>query len=357
MEVSRSLKDDISEGDAYGDIGMCLYCLGNYKEALVMHRQHVDLSSQENNKLTMSIALGNIGSCLIKTGDLKKAKIAIQNQIAVSKSINDFYGIANGFARYAQCLHMEGNFTEAREAYNCCLDSCLIYGDMFIIGLAQTNIGLCYHNMKAYNEALLSFQCAVEIFMKLQEHEMKLGALHIYMATSAFLYGKYQLSINKSMEALSSFELLYEKEQPESQKNSTLIDNMRKSYRLLALSQIFAGLHTESLLTTEREKRMLFQCIPKKINPNKAENDFPYNETNLLRAIGTLGIPILKYQLLQIDAYNTYLVCWCILPQRTEEGDNVIVNCKPIHFSAREKFKDVRQWVSHCRTLLGLGGW
>eukprot|EP01041_Mallomonas_annulata_P000859 gene859-1671_t len=344
------LKNEIDEATLYGQIGMYMYCIHSYKDALQMHEHHVILSNRSKDVISLIVSYSNVGLVLLNLNQFDEAKVAIKTSIAHCQAIDDYYGAANGTARLAQCMHMTGDYISAKSLYEKCRKGCERYGDERALNLVDINIALCLHNMRQYKESKQVFQKLIESRPSLQEDPETLGFTLTYSARTSFVVKDYDTAMDDAMTATKLFDII-----PAVKRTKLVKDTEKKAYDWLILSCIQLKKYMEALLYVE----IYFQKLYKRTVNRPLKICFDDNELGmdtLKTAICRLNTPILAFHMIQVDTDHTYLIRWLVFP--TSDCDNIRIVCRCNVFStSMDSGNDVRQWVSRCRRSLGFGGW
>ena len=80
---------------ALGNLGLCHYSLGDYRQAIDLHTQALAIARDIGNRHGEGDALGNLGLCHYSLGDYRQAIDLHTQALAIARDIGDRYGEAN----------------------------------------------------------------------------------------------------------------------------------------------------------------------------------------------------------------------------------------------------------------------
>ena len=91
-EAARAIGRKDAEGAALGNLGNAYNSLGEYRQAIEFHEQHLQIAREIGDRRGEGMALGNLGSTLAKLGEIQKAIDFWLQSLPIRKAISDLYG-------------------------------------------------------------------------------------------------------------------------------------------------------------------------------------------------------------------------------------------------------------------------
>ncbi|XP_068696759.1 tetratricopeptide repeat protein 28-like [Montipora foliosa] len=143
------------EGRAYGNLGNAYCSLGNFKQAIEYHNQHLSIAKEVGDRAGEGRTYGNLGNAYDSLGNFKQA-IEYNNQhLSIAKEVGDRAGEGIAYGNLGNAYNNLGNFEQAIEYHNQHLSIAKEVGDRAREGIAYGNLGIAYYNTGQLENALL----------------------------------------------------------------------------------------------------------------------------------------------------------------------------------------------------------
>jgi len=244
-------------GKIMGNIGLLLFTLGDYPQALRYQQRGLAIAEQQGNYKSMYITLTNIGNTHVQLGNISQALEHFFRALALAEQYNDDNDRATGkvMTQIGNVFRLLGEYDRALEYLLCSLDSIEKADAPLELGTLLLNIGMLYHDKKEY-EAARSY-----IMRALGIHDGINGVHHLMvrckstLASMELQLGNSELALKLALDALHICEAIeYSQEKGHALALIAVIYKHRKAYD--AAMEYFH----RSLLLCQEKNNLAGQC-------------------------------------------------------------------------------------------------
>ena len=136
------------------NLGSCYDSLGDYRRAIELHSQCLDIARESRKRAAEGAALGNLGSCYYSLGSYRQAIDLQTASLALARETNDRAGEGACLGNLGLCYYSLGDYRRAIDLHAQCLAIARETGNRFEQGAALGNLGLCYSNLGEHRRAI-----------------------------------------------------------------------------------------------------------------------------------------------------------------------------------------------------------
>ena len=154
LSIAKELGDRAGEGDAYSNLGIAYWQLGDFKQAVKYHNQHLSIAKELGDRIGEGRAYGNLGIAYQCLGDFKQA-VNYQNQdLSIAKEVGDRAGEGSAYGNLGIAYRQLGDFKQAVKYHNQDLSIAKELGDRIGEGRAYGNLGNAYQCLGDFKQAI-----------------------------------------------------------------------------------------------------------------------------------------------------------------------------------------------------------
>ncbi|MCD4818809.1 MAG: sigma 54-interacting transcriptional regulator [Candidatus Cloacimonetes bacterium] len=188
-------------------IGVTSNNQGNKEKAMEYYKKSLVISEELGNKKNIAIVLGNIGLLYNSQDNYEKAMKYNKKSLKIHKELGDKKGISTILANRGIIYTNQGNFEKALEYYKKSLKICEKLGDKKGIGNTLCNIGVIYQYQSNYEKAMNYNKKSLEISEELGNKQNicldlgSIGNIYVYQGNfkKAMEYYKKSLEISEEL--------------------------------------------------------------------------------------------------------------------------------------------------------------
>ena len=146
--------DRAGEGRAYGNLGNAFHGLGDFKQAIKYHEQHLCIAKEVGDRAGEGRAYGNLGNAFHGLGDFKQAIKYHEQDLCIAKEVGDRAGEGRAYGNLGNAFHGLGDFKQAIKYHE--QDLCIAkeVGDRAGEGGAYGNLGNAFHGLGDFKQAI-----------------------------------------------------------------------------------------------------------------------------------------------------------------------------------------------------------
>jgi tetratricopeptide (TPR) repeat protein/cellulose biosynthesis protein BcsQ len=137
-----------------GSLGNCYFSLGDYRKAVDLHTQALDIDRDIGNRYGEAVDLTNLGVCHASLGDYRQAVDLHTQALAISRDIGDRRGEANELGNLGLCHASLGDYRQAVDLHTQALDIDREIGNRYGEAVDLTNLGVCHASLGDYRQAV-----------------------------------------------------------------------------------------------------------------------------------------------------------------------------------------------------------
>eukprot|EP00912_Choanoflagellata_sp_UC4_P002015 UC4_evm5s1290 len=220
LEISKSLKDTIGIGKAYGNLGNTYKAIGSHAKAIKCYELHLKAAKSTNDDAAEARAYDNLGNVYHTLGNhlnhqhpnhkssdsMSKFNTAIdyyEKNYKIVARMNNLQGMGRACGNLGNTFELLGDFTRASEFHQKRLAIAKKLGDRPAEGRAYCNIGNAYRSMGDFKGAILMYEQDLAIAQELEDEPgmaitySNLGSVHQALgdAENAIKYHEKHLEI------------------------------------------------------------------------------------------------------------------------------------------------------------------
>ncbi len=178
LDAARRDGDRHSEGVALGNLGLALYQVREFEEAITAHQEATVIFRETHDQQRVGGALSNLGAALLEVRRFEEAITACQEAIVISQETHDRHGERGALNNLGAALWQVGRFEEAITAHQEGLAICRETGDRHGEGSALDNLGNALRKLGRLPEAITAHQEAAAIYREVHDQHGEGGALN-----------------------------------------------------------------------------------------------------------------------------------------------------------------------------------
>lgn len=154
VSVNKTIGFKAGQGIAYDNLGIAFQMSGDFKQAIVCHKEQLNIALELKDRAGEGRAYGNLGSAYYSMNNMEQAIDYFKLNLHISKEV----GQRAGEGRACSCLghaHVtQSKFKEAEDYFKQHLVIARELGDRSGEGLACGNLGLVYGYQEEFQKAL-----------------------------------------------------------------------------------------------------------------------------------------------------------------------------------------------------------
>ena len=154
LSIAKEVGDRAGEGGAYANLGNACRGLGNFKQALEYHNQHLSIAKEVGDRAGEGRAYANLGNACRGLGNFKQALEYHNQHLSIAKEVGDRAGEGGAYANLGNACDSLGNFKQALEYHNQHLSIAKEVGDRAGEGGAYGNLGNACQGLGNFKQAL-----------------------------------------------------------------------------------------------------------------------------------------------------------------------------------------------------------
>ena len=201
LSIAKEVGDRAGEGAAYCNLGNAFQILGDFKQAILYQDQHLSIAKEVGDRAGEGKAYGNLGNAYKSLRNFKQA-IAYHNQdLSIAKEVGDRAGEGRAFSRLGNAYRSLGDFKQAIAYHKQCLSIAKEVGDRAGEGTAYGNLGNAYQGLGDFKQAIvyhnqdLSIRKETEDPIGLAIAWYRIGLVHENFDSFSKALNYYRLSI------------------------------------------------------------------------------------------------------------------------------------------------------------------
>jgi tetratricopeptide (TPR) repeat protein len=183
------------------NLGLCHRMLGEYRQAIDLLTQALDIAGDFDDRQGLGAALSNLGSCHRMLGEYRQAIDLLTQALDIARDIDHRQGEDVALGNLAVCHDMLGDYRQAIDLHTQALGIACDIGDRQGEGLELGNLGMCHVMLGDYRQAIDLHTQALGIARDIgdrQGEDMELGNLGMCHV----MLGDYRQAIDLLTQAL-----------------------------------------------------------------------------------------------------------------------------------------------------------
>ena len=174
--MPKNWGEKAGEGRAYGNLGNAYQSLGDFKQAIKYHNQHLSIAKELGEKAGEGRAYGNLGNAYQSLGDFKQAIKYHNQRLSIAKELGDKAGEGGAYGNLGNAYQSLGDFKQAIKYHNQRLSIAKELGEKAGEGRAYGNLGNAYQSLGDFKQAIKYHNQRLSIAKELGEKAGEGGA-------------------------------------------------------------------------------------------------------------------------------------------------------------------------------------
>ncbi|XP_068759724.1 tetratricopeptide repeat protein 28-like [Montipora capricornis] len=180
---SLEVGDRDGEGAAYGNLGNAYQRLGNFKQAIEYHHQHLSIAKEVGARAEEGAAYGNLGNAYQSLGNFKQAIEYHHRRLSIAKEIGGRAGEGPAYGNLGNAYQSLGNFKAGE-------------------GTAYGNLGVAYQSLGNFKQAVEYHYQHFSIVKEVGDRARE-GAAYCNLGIAYRTLGNFKLAIEYHHQRLS----------------------------------------------------------------------------------------------------------------------------------------------------------
>lgn len=154
LNVAKNCGSKEEESRACENLGKCHHFLGNFKEAIGYHKEHLNISLVTMDRAGEGRAYGNLGAAYFSLDDFEQAVPLFKLNHSIAKEVGPRASEGQASYNLGNIYLTRGNYEEAKKYFEQHLEIAREVGDRAGEGRACGNLGLVCRCQKEFKQAL-----------------------------------------------------------------------------------------------------------------------------------------------------------------------------------------------------------
>lgn len=154
LSVNKRIGYKAGEGRAYDNLGIAFQMSGNFKQAIVCHKEHLNIALELKDRAGEGRAYGNLGTAYYSMNDMEQAIDFFKLNLSISKEVGQRASEGRACSDLGLAYVTKGKFEEAEKYFKQHLVIARELGDRSGEGRACGNLGLVYGYQDEFQKAL-----------------------------------------------------------------------------------------------------------------------------------------------------------------------------------------------------------
>ena len=195
LAITRNLGDHRGEGSQLGNLGVCHAYLGDYRQAIDLYTQALAIARDIGDRGREAQNMGNLGACHTDLGDYRQAINLHTQALAIAREIGDRRGEAQNMGNSGLCHAYLGDYRQAIDLCTQALGIAREIGDRRGEGQHLGSLGLCHAYLGDYRQAIDLCTQALAIARDIGNRHGEANALNYH--------GRSRLALDDPRQALT----------------------------------------------------------------------------------------------------------------------------------------------------------
>ncbi|XP_068726258.1 tetratricopeptide repeat protein 28-like [Montipora capricornis] len=146
--------DRAEEGKGYCNLGITFRHLGDFKQAIEYHTQHLSIAKEVGDRAGEGKAYCNLGITFTHLGDFKQAIEYHTQDLSIAKEVGDRAGEGKAYCNLGNAFDDLGDFKQAIEYHTHPLNIAQEVGDRAEEGKGYCNLGITFRHLGDFKQAI-----------------------------------------------------------------------------------------------------------------------------------------------------------------------------------------------------------
>ena len=152
--IHGRITDPVLNVNHLTNLGTCRYLLGDYRQAIDLHKQARAIARDTGDRRSESTALGGLGLCHLSLGEYRQAIDLLTQARAIARDTGDRRSESTALDRLGLCHLSLGDYRQAIDLYTQARAIARDTGDRRSEGTALGGLGLCHYRLGEYRQAI-----------------------------------------------------------------------------------------------------------------------------------------------------------------------------------------------------------
>ncbi|XP_067046336.1 tetratricopeptide repeat protein 28-like [Acropora muricata] len=176
LKISKEIGDRAGEGRAHVFLGIAYESLGDYQKVIEYHEKHLKIAKQIGDRTGEGRAYGALGNAYQSLGDYQKAIEYQEKRLKITKEISDRGGEGGAYGNLGNAYQSMGDYQKAIEYNEKQLKIAKEIHDRAGEERAYGNLGYAYHSLGDYQKAIEYHEKCLKIAKEIGDRRGEGGA-------------------------------------------------------------------------------------------------------------------------------------------------------------------------------------
>lgn len=201
LELAEALGNLRLKMRALNNIGVVYRRLDEYKMAIDYHIKALKIAESLKDQRNKCISLNSIGNIYVALGQQKKALSFFRRALAIETQLNNYWGMSINFQNIGVVFEAENKLDSALHYYNKSLEYDFLAKKESGIAICYNSIGALYIKMNKYKDAEEFFRKALTINLKLGD-KVYIADSYSHLAHVFLHQGKFNEAIEYYLQSI-----------------------------------------------------------------------------------------------------------------------------------------------------------
>jgi tetratricopeptide (TPR) repeat protein len=200
-QIDGHISDPTLNADHFNSLGLSHHVLGNYRQAMILHTQALDIYRDIGDRESEAAALTNIGRGYDSLDDYRQAINLHTQALDIYRETGDLDGQATALGNLGVCHYMLGDYRRAIELHTQALGIRRDTGDLDGQAVDLGNLGICQDGLGDYRQAINLYTQALGIYRDIGDRDGEAAVLG-NLGFCHYRLGDYRQAIDLHTQAL-----------------------------------------------------------------------------------------------------------------------------------------------------------
>ena len=186
LNIALELKDRAGEGRAYGSLGAAYFCMNDMEQAIDFFKLNLSISKEFGQRASEGRACNCLGQAYLSQGKFKEAEDYFKQHLVIARELGDRSGEGLACGNLGLVYSYQEEFQKSLEYGEEFLSIAKEIGNSDWEGKAYGNLGVAYHNLSDVEQAINYYQLQLSIVNKMGRREEE---QQVYSCLGSAYYG------------------------------------------------------------------------------------------------------------------------------------------------------------------------
>ncbi len=163
LEIFQEIGDRQGEGVTFGNLGIAYSNLGQYQQAIALLEQRLEIAREIGDRQGEGNAIGSLGNAYLRLGQYQQGIAFHKQYLEIAREIGDRQGEGNALGNLGNAYLQVGQYQQAIASYQQALAIHQDIGDRAAVGLGFSNIGNLFATQDQPQLAILFLKQSVNV--------------------------------------------------------------------------------------------------------------------------------------------------------------------------------------------------